>query len=116
MPDSAQAQGDERCTAPISNQTKSLMETLKWLVSSSADSNNYSLMVKGTLSLSAAYLLQLLPILCGFHIVCISVDGNVLTSAVDTIANIVYLGLSLVGGVAFLWGLCRKIWFNRFSA
>jgi hypothetical protein len=40
------------------------------------------------------YLLQLLPVLCGFHIVCLSVEGKVLNSAVDT--NIVYLALSLV--------------------
>jgi hypothetical protein len=92
------------------------MEILKWLVTSSADPSEYSLMVKGALSLGAAYLLQLLPVLCGFHVICLSVDGNVLSSAVDTIANIVYLGLTLVGAVAFLWGLLRKAWLNRFSA
>jgi len=43
-------------------------------------------------------------------------DGNVLASAVDTVANIVYLGLSLVDAVAFLLGLFRKAWLNRFSA
>jgi hypothetical protein len=32
------------------------------------------------------------------------------------VANIVYLGLSLFGAGAFLWGLGRKIWLNRISA
>jgi hypothetical protein len=32
--------------------------------------------------------LQLLPVLCGFHIVCFAIDGNVLATAVDTVANI----------------------------
>ena len=60
---------------------------------------------------------QLLPVLCGFHIVCLSVDGNVLSSAIDTIANIAYLALSLVvGSIAFLWGLIRKLWLNQWSA
>jgi hypothetical protein len=35
------------------------MEFIKWLVTSSADPQNYSLMVKGALSIGAAYLLQL---------------------------------------------------------
>jgi hypothetical protein len=92
------------------------MEFLKWLVTSSADPQSYSLMVKGMLMGAVAYMLQLLPVLCGFHVICLSVDGNVLNSAVDTVANIVYLGLSLVGSVAFLWGLLRKMWLNRWSA
>jgi hypothetical protein len=92
------------------------MEFIKYLVTSSADPQSYSLMVKGALMGIAAYLLQLLPILCGLAIVCLSVDGNVLTSAVDTVANIVYLGLSLIGSIAFLWGLGRKMWLNRWSA
>jgi hypothetical protein len=75
------------------------------------------LTLKGALSLGATYLLQLLPVLCGFHIVCLSVDGNVLSSAIDTIANIAYLALSLVvGSIAFLWGLVRKLWLNQWSA
>jgi len=40
----------------------------------------------------------------------------VLTSAVDTVANSVYLGLSLIGSIAFLYGLDRKMWLNRWSA
>jgi hypothetical protein len=67
-------------------------------------------MVKGALMGAAAYLLHLLPILCGFHVIYVSADGNVLTSAVDTVANIVYLGLSLIGSIAFLYGLGRKMW------
>jgi hypothetical protein len=39
-----------------------------------------------------------------------------LASAVDTVANVVYLGLSLVGACAFLYRLGRKAWLNRISA
>jgi hypothetical protein len=46
----------------------------------------------------------------------VSVDGSVLNTAIDTVANIVYMGLSLIGAVAFLWGLGRKAWLNRWSA
>lgn len=92
------------------------MTFIKWILTSSADPQTYSLTVKGALSMGAAYVLQALPILCGLHVICIAADSSVLQSAVDTIANIVYLGLSLVGAVAFLWGLARKIWLNRWSA
>lgn len=34
----------------------------------------------------------------------------------DTGSNIVYLGLSLIGACAFLYGLGRKLWLNRISA
>jgi hypothetical protein len=71
-------------------------------------------MVKGALGLGAAYLIQLSPFFCGAHIICI--DPSLLDSIVQTIGTIVYLGLSLVSAVAFLWGLGRKLWLNRWSA
>jgi len=92
------------------------MNIINWVLTSSSDPNKYSLTIKGALSMGAAYVLQLLPVLCGFHVLCWSVDGSVLSSAIDTVTNIVYLALSLVGSVAFLWGLGRKIWLNRWSA
>jgi hypothetical protein len=90
------------------------MEIIKWLVTSSSDPQKYSLMLKGALSMGVAYVIQLTAITCGFHLLCVQPD--VLTSAVDTIANIAYLGLSLIGAVQFLWGPGRKIWLNRISA
>ena len=81
------------------------MEFIKWIVTSSSDPTKYSLIVKGALSMGAAYLVQLLPILCGLALVCLSVDGSVLASAIDTVANVVYMALSLVGAIAFLYGL-----------
>lgn len=64
---------------------------------------------------STLYLLKAPPILCGLHIVCLAADRSVLNAVIDTIANLVYLGLSMVGAAAFLWGLARKIWLNRWS-
>jgi hypothetical protein len=90
------------------------MEFIKWLVTSSADPTKYSLMVKGALSMWAAWAVQALAVTCGFHLLC--VDTSVLSTAVDTVSNIVYLGLSLVGALAFLYGLGRKVWLNRVSA
>lgn len=90
------------------------MEFIKWLVTSSADPQRYSMTVKGALSLWAAWVIQFLPITCGFHLIC--VDQTVLMTAVDTIGNIVYLGLSLLGAVQVLVGLGRKAWLNRVSA
>ena len=90
------------------------MEIIKWLVTSSADPNKYSLMLKGALSMGVAALIQLSAITCSVQLFC--VDQTVLMSAVDTIANIVYLALSLIGAGQFLFGLGRKIWLNRISS
>ena len=90
------------------------MEIIKWLVTSSADPTRYSAMVKGALGLGVAWLIQFSALTCGLHLICL--EQQVLDTAVQTIGNIVYLGLSLVSSVAFLWGLGRKIWLNRISA
>ena len=90
------------------------MEFIKWLVTSSSDPQEYSLMVKGVLSMWVAWIIQALPVTCGFHLLC--VDASVLSTAVDTVTNVVYLGLSLIGALAFLYGLGRKVWLNRISA
>lgn len=90
------------------------MEIIKWLVTSSADPTKYSAMVKGTLGLGVAYVIQLSALTCGYAIFC--VDPSLLQSVVQTIGNIVYFGLSLISAVVFLYGLGRKVWLNRFSA
>jgi hypothetical protein len=92
------------------------MNLFKWAITSSSDPEKVSLTLKASLALWAAYFLKLSPVLCGFQIICISVDGDVLTSAINTTANIVYLALSLVGSVAFLIGLGRKVWLGRWSS
>jgi fumarate reductase subunit D len=91
-----------------------LMQILAWLVTSSNDPEKYSATVKGALGLVLAWFLQISPLVCGAHIVCI--DSTVLQSAVQTTGNIVYFALSLISGVVFLFGLCRKVWLGRFSA
>jgi hypothetical protein len=90
------------------------MEIIKWLVTSSADPTRYSATVKGALGFGVAWLLQLSPLVCGAHLIC--VDPQVLDSVVQTIGNIVYFGLSLISAALFLWGLGRKIWLNRWSS
>jgi hypothetical protein len=92
------------------------MQFIKWLVTSSADPSRYSLMVKGALGMGVAYLLKALAITCSVGLYCLSLDTNVLSGAVDTIGSIVYFSLSLIGALAFLYGLGRKMWLNRWSA
>jgi hypothetical protein len=92
------------------------MSFINWLVTSSADPNSYSLTFKGAAMLAVPWILQALNVVCGLAIVCFAVDQNVLTSAIDTVANIIYLVFTLVGSAAFLFGLGRKIWLGRWSA
>jgi hypothetical protein len=90
------------------------MEFIKWLVTSSADPTEYSTTVKGALTLGVAAIMQVMPITCGLHIIC--VDQSILISAVDTTATIVYLALSLIGACQVLFGFARKFWLGRVSA
>jgi hypothetical protein len=90
------------------------MEFINWLVTSSSDPQKYSLALKGVLMMGVAAAIQLMPLTCGLHLICL--DASVLNSVVETIANIAYLALSLVGGVATLYGLVRKAWLNQWSA
>jgi hypothetical protein len=46
--------------------------------------------------MGVAAAIQLMPITCGLHLICL--DTTVLPSVVETIANLAYLALSLVGG------------------
>jgi len=90
------------------------MNFLNWLLTSSADPEQYSLTVKGALGLgvSSAGATDSVRVSPHLHLgrrLCAS-------SAIDSIANIVYMGLSLFGSLAFLWGLARKMWNGRWSA
>jgi hypothetical protein len=64
--------------------------------------------------LGVAWLIQISPLVCAAHLICF--DPSVLDSIMQTVDNIVYFGLSLISAAVFLFGLCRKIWLNRFSA
>lgn len=92
------------------------MQFIKWLVTSSANPTKYSLALKGVLTMGAAYLFQALAITCALHLACLAIDNGMAEQAIETIASIAYLGLSLIGAVSFLWGLGRKAWLNRWSA
>lgn len=71
-------------------------------------------MVKGTLGFGVAWLIQLCGFTCGAFLIC--ADTTLLQSVVETVGNIVYLSLSLISAVLFLWGLARAVWLNRISA
>lgn len=92
------------------------MEFITWLVTSSADPKKYSTMVQGSGLLALAYIIQVGQITCDFHIICISVDGDLWKSVVMSIASIVEWGLDIVGAIAFIFGVGRKIWNQRWSA
>jgi adenylosuccinate lyase len=92
------------------------MQYLQWLVTSSSDPQKYAASFKGILMLGAAWILKALAITCGLALFCIAVDKDVLTSAIDTVGNVAYLALSLVGAMATLWGFGRKLWLGRWSA
>src|SRR4051812_26426005 len=92
------------------------MEIIKWLVTSSANPQYYSLAFKGAALAVIPWALQLFSLTCGLHILCVAADGSFLTSVIETVANIIYFGLSLLSAIFFLSGLARKFWLQSWSA
>jgi hypothetical protein len=92
------------------------MEIIKWLVTSSANPSKYSLTFKGFALGFIPWILQALSLTCGLHLYCGAIDGTFLTSVIETVANMIYYGLSFVAGVTFLCGITRKLWLDRWSA
>ena len=90
------------------------MQFITWLVTSSSDPEKYSATAKGALGLLLAWFLQISPLVCGAHIVCI--DPNILTTVFQTLGNVVYFGLSFISAVVFIFGAVRKIYLGRWSA
>lgn len=80
-----------------------------WIVVSSADPSKTSLTVKAAGVLAIPYVLNSVKIACGVGLVCIGVDSASLNGLVDASAGIVEAALSLIGGIAFVYGFARKV-------
>ncbi len=94
------------------------MKTIwNWLVTSSADPEKTSLMLKGLLLAGGAYLVQAAAVACtlGIAYVCLinapGVDQTV-AYVVQFATGILYAFGALIG----LIGFCRKIYYGRWSA
>lgn len=81
------------------------MEFLNWLLTSSKDPRNTSLLVKGVLT-------SIAPIAMFFF----GLDDTSFGSIADTIVDIVFYGLTLISLIATLWGAFRKVQLGRWSA
>jgi hypothetical protein len=92
------------------------MNFIKWLVTSSADPTKYSATIKGTGYMLVAWAISLFGVTCSFHIVCVQADGDSLRTVVDTVATITQGILLVVGGIHFLAGFIRKLYYDRWSA
>jgi hypothetical protein len=92
------------------------MEFIKWLVTSSADPSKYSATIKGVGYMGVAYIISLLGFTCASHLFCVAADGDSLKTVVDTVATIAQSVLLIVGGINFIAGFVRKLYFDRWSA
>lgn len=80
-------------------------KTIQWLLLSSADPTKMSLAIKGIL-------MGIIPVivsLTGLTGIA-GVDASSLTIAVDAIASIVQVALTIVSSAMTLYGLIRKLW------
>lgn len=86
-----------------------IRNVFQWIWYSSADPSRVSLTVKSIGLGLIPTELQLLNLTCGFHLLCVDVNADGLNSVVLTVSNIVYWSLSIISGIAFLYGFFRKI-------
>lgn len=81
---------------------------LDWLLVSSTDPNKWSLAFKGALIFFVPRVVDLAAIACTFGVAC-GIDVGMLNGIIDVLGNIVFWGLSIVGGIVFLAGAFRKL-------
>ena len=85
---------------------------LDWLLVSSTDASKWSLSFKAALMFYVPQIVSLSGILCTLNVVCSGVDASGLTQLADVLSNLVYWGLSIVGGIFFVIGFVRKLWLS----
>lgn len=88
---------------------QTISNVLKWIFVSSADAGKWSLTVKMALLGAVPAVMQGIGLACGFHVVCVAVNADQLTTIALSVANLVYLGLSAVASIGVLYGVIRKI-------
>ena len=84
---------------------------LVWAVYSSKDAKKISLAVKGAGMIYAAYLMQAIGIACQYGYQC-EFNFELLTDAVNVIADIVFYSLTLAGVFGYAYGIARKLWLS----
>jgi hypothetical protein len=93
-----------------------MRDFFSWLITSSADPDNTSLAVKGLLLGSVTYVLQVSTLVCGLGLLCLGLDADWLTSAINGLTTILTGVLYLVSGAMAVWGLIRKFRLGRWAA
>jgi hypothetical protein len=87
-----------------------------WLITSSADPQRTSLMIKGVLTIGGGKLLAVLTALCGLGMICLGIDANWLQQCIELITQIVLGVFYLIGASVALVGLIRKVKLGRWSS
>jgi hypothetical protein len=89
-----------------------MKEIFNWLITSSADPHRVSLAVRGALVFVLGIITQMIPLACAIG-VCISAD--LFPPVIDAVVNIVEAALILIGSIAFIVGVLRKIYLERWA-
>lgn len=87
-----------------------------WLVTSSADPEKTSLLIKGVMTIGAGKLLSVLTALCGLGLLCLGIDATWLQQAIDILTQLSLGALYILGAGIAAWGMGRKVKLGRWSA
>src|SRR5688572_1931435 len=93
----------------------SLRSFWDWLITSSADPRSSSLAIKGLLAVLGDYVLHALTAACAFALYCTGIDVVWINNVVQTLSDIAYGALIIVGAAVSLIGIARKLWLGRWS-
>lgn len=86
------------------------------LIKSSSDPTKVAATFKGFAIMAGGIILNLITTACAFGVYCVNVDQTFINTVVDSLTNIVFLGVSLVGAVYSFYGLIRKVKLGRWTA
>lgn len=92
------------------------MDFINWLITSSADPKKTSLMVKGIVMTAGAFIVQAVSTACTFGVACLGIDADWINQLAQITETLVFAIMLLIGSVAAIAGLLRKIKLGRFSA
>ena len=91
---------------------KFLEKLVDFVLNSSKDPAKQSLAVRGALVAGFGIFTKAAATACALGAVCVAIDQGVVGQVIDAIVNVVFGFCTIVGSLAFLAGIARKVYYG----
>lgn len=89
---------------------------ITWLLRSSADPKQFSLMIRGAAVVGLSLLLKFSVLACGVGLLCLGIDEAWVNIVAESIEIIAFALALIVGAIMTMWGAVRKLDLKRWAA